>query len=133
MFQLNEQEYKCLVSQNAIPKRLYLRSQFATSNKKGGRRYLPFVFTEQGVAMLSAVLRSDTAVKMSIQIMKAFITIRRFIATNAEVFRRLDTLEIKQTETDKKINTVLNAIESKEIQPKQGVFYDGQTIILGLL
>lgn len=76
--------------------------------------------------MLSAVLRSETAVKMSIQIINAFVTMRRFIASNAQIFQRLDTLELKQLETDKKMEKVLNAIESKEIRPKQGIFFDGQ-------
>ncbi len=86
----------------------------------------PYAFTEQGVAMLSAVLKSETAIKMSIQVIKAFVTMRRFIATNVQIFQRLDNLEIKQLETDKKNNQVLNAIEEKEIKPKQGIFYDGQ-------
>jgi len=58
-------------------------------------KYLPYAFTEQGVAMLSAVLKSETAVKVSIQIINAFVTMRRFIAANAFIFQRLDTLEIK--------------------------------------
>jgi len=102
-----------------------LKSRIATSSW-GGRRKIPYAFTEQGVAMLSAVLKSSTAVKISIQIMNAFISMRRFIATNSQLFKRIDTLEIKQIETDKKINTVLDAIESKQVQPKQGIFYDGQ-------
>ncbi|PIP39970.1 DNA-binding protein [Candidatus Desantisbacteria bacterium CG_4_9_14_3_um_filter_40_11] len=114
MFQITDDEFN------------RLRSQFVTLNQRGGRRYLPYAFTEQGVAMLSAVLRSETAVKISVQIIKAFVSIRRFILSNAQVFQRLDTLEIKQINTDKKIDKVLNAIESKEIQPKQGIFFDGQ-------
>lgn len=117
MFQLSDLELK----------ELNLRFQFGTSSlKHGGRRTLPYVFTEQGVAMLSAVLKSDIAVKMSVKIMQAFVSMRKFLAVNAQVFQRLDTLEIKQTETDKKINTVLNAIESKQVQVKQGIFYNGQ-------
>jgi hypothetical protein len=114
MFQITDYEFNSL------------RSQFVTSKQRGGRRYLPYAFTEQGVAMLSGVLRSETAVKISVQIINAFVTMRRFIASNAQIFQRLDTLEIKQLDTDKKIDNVLNAIESKEIQPKQGVFFDGQ-------
>jgi hypothetical protein len=92
----------------------------------GGRRYLPYAFTEQGVAMLSTVLRSDTAIKVSIQIMNAFVAMRKFLFSNAQVFQRLDTLEIKQMQTDKKLDIVLTAIENKSLQPKQGIFYDGQ-------
>lgn len=102
-----------------------LRSQIVTSSW-GGRRYLPYAFTEQGVAMLSTVLRSKTAIKVSIQIMNAFVAMRRFLLTNAQVFQRLNTLEIKQMQTDKKLDIVLTAIENKSLQPKQGIFYDGQ-------
>lgn len=116
MFQLSADEYNLLRSQNAT-----------IESKRGQhKKYLPYAFTEQGVAMLSAVLRSETAVKISVQIIKAFVTMRRFIAANALIFQRLDTLEIKQLTTDKKIDHVLNAIESKEIQLKQGIFFDGQ-------
>ncbi len=86
----------------------------------------PYAFTEQGVAMLSAILRSETAVKISIKIIDAFVAMRRFIFTNAQVFKRLDNLEVKQIETDKKIDCLFDAIESRGIQPKQGIFYDGQ-------
>ena len=127
MFQLSEEDYKLLRSQNVtLEKWKSLRSQNVTSNLRGGRRYFPYVFTEQGVAMLSAILRSETAIKMSIKIIKAFVTMRRLIASNAQIFQRLDTLEIKQLETNQKIDHVLNAMERKEIQPKQGIFFDGQ-------
>lgn len=87
---------------------------------------LPSAFTEQGVAMLSAVLRSETAVQVSIQIMEAFVAMRRFIATNAEVFQRLDRVERKQLEVDKKFEQIFDAIESKEVRARQGIFFDGQ-------
>jgi len=129
MFQLSEEDFKLLRSQNVtLEKWDYLRPQNATIEDRRGqhRKYLPYAFTEQGVAMLSAVLKSETAVKISIQIINAFVAMRRFIGSNAQVFQRLDTLEIKQLETDKKMEQVLNAIESKEVQPKQGIFFDGQ-------
>jgi hypothetical protein len=114
-FQLNDEEFS------------NWKSQIVMSNEdRMGLRRPPYAFTEQGVAMLSAVLRSETAIKVSIQIINAFVTMRRFIAANAQIFQRLDMLEIKQLETDNKIDHVLNAIESKEIQPKQGIFFDGQ-------
>jgi hypothetical protein len=103
-----------------------LRSQIVISNSRGGRRYLPYAFTEQGVAMLSAVLKSSTAVKTSIQIINAFVAMRRFIATNARIFQRLDTVERKQLETDENFKKIFNAIEAKEVIPKQGIFFDGQ-------
>jgi phage regulator Rha-like protein len=96
-------------------------------NKRGKhRKYLPYVFTEQGVSMLSAVLRSKTAIKVSITIMNAFVEMRKFISTNASIFNRLDTIELKQLATDQKFEKVLKALESKDANPKQGVFFDGQ-------
>ncbi len=102
-----------------------LKSQFATSSW-GGKRKNSYVFTEQGVAMLSAVLKSETAVSVSIKIISAFVNMKKFIQSNAQVFMRLGNLEIKQLETDKKVDRVLNALESKELEPKQGIFFEGQ-------
>ena len=128
MFQIDNDESSYLRSQIGISKKDSLRSQNVTLDNARGkhRKYLPYAFTEQGVAMLSAVLKSDTAIKVSIQIINAFVAMRRFIAANALIFQRLDTLETKQLETDNKIDHVLNAIESKEIQLNQGIFFDGQ-------
>jgi len=90
----------------------------------------PYAFTEQGVAMLSSVLKSETAVKVSIQIIDAFVTMRKFIGSNAQFFQRLDRLELKQlsdkSELDEKFKLVFDAIEQKEISPKQGIIFDGQ-------
>ena len=89
----------------------------------------PYVFTEQGVSMLSAVLRSETAVKVSIQIINAFVEMRKFIQHNASVFARLDSVERRQvtfeSETEKNFEKVFQALEAGE-PPKQGIFYDGQ-------
>ena len=127
-FQLTKTDTENLMSQIATSNDDSLRSHFATLKKGRGqhRKYLPYAFTEQGVAMLSAVLKSETAIKVSVQIINAFVAMRRFLVSNAQVFQRLDSLEIKQVETDKKLNYVLDAIESKDIQPKQGIFFDGQ-------
>jgi hypothetical protein len=103
-----------------------LRSQSVISNKKGGRRYLPYAFTEQGVAMLSAVLRSDIAIQVSIQIMNAFISMRKQIASNQLLFQRLDRIELKQIESDQKFERIFKALESKNPTPSQGIFFDGQ-------
>lgn len=116
MFQLSEDEYD------------NLRSQFATSSEEsqhGGRRYMPYVFTEQGIAMLSAVLRSDVAVNVSIQIMDAFVEMRRFLISNASIFERMDRMELKQLETDQKFGEVFNYIAS-QTEVKQNIFFDGQ-------
>ncbi len=102
-----------------------LKSQFVTSSW-GGRRTLPYAFTEQGVAMLSAVLRSETAISVSIRIIEAFVAMRRFLIANAQIFQRIETLELKQIETDKKVDEILSAIEDKTLKPKQGIFYEGQ-------
>ncbi|MBF0235880.1 MAG: ORF6N domain-containing protein, partial [Desulfamplus sp.] len=128
MFQLDESDLENLRSQSVTSSDNSLRSQIVTLNKGRGqhRKYLPYAFTEQGVAMLSSVLKSETAVKISIQIMNAFVAMRRFLQTNAQVFQRLDTLEIKQIQTDQKIDQILSALEYKSVQPKQGIFYDGQ-------
>jgi len=113
MFQLTESEFT------------NLRSQFATT-KHGGRRYLPYAFTEQGVAMLSGVLKSDIAIQVSIQIINAFVKMRRFIASNAEMFYRLNILEKQLKEHGRKLEQVFHAIECKRIQPEKGIFFDRQ-------
>lgn len=103
------------------------RSQFVTSNgDKMGTRRPPYAFTEQGVAMLSAVLRSNTAVQVSIQIMHAFVEMRRFMLSNAEMFKRIDSLEIRQLQTETKVDAVLDTIGSQELESQQGVFFNGQ-------
>jgi len=110
-----------------------LRSQFVTSNKKerrGGRRYLPNAFTEQGVAMLSAVLKNDTAIQISIKVIDAFVEMRRFIIENGRIFQRLEFIEKKQieykSESDKQFDILFKALENNELSPKQGVLFDGQ-------
>ena len=115
-FQLTEEEYK------------NLRSQFVTSsegNTHGGRRYMPYVFTEQGIAMLSAVLKSDIAVDVSIKIMDTFVGMRNFFISNKDMFSRLDRVELKLLETDKKLEEVFDHIASNT-EIKQKIFFDGQ-------
>ncbi len=128
MFRLTKKEWASLKSQNAISSETPLRSQNATLNKRRGRhrKYLPFVFTEQGVSSLSGVLKSETAVKVNIAIMRAFVGMRKFLMENASVFQRLDKVELKQLETDKKVDFIIKALEDKSIKPKQNIFYDGQ-------
>lgn len=86
----------------------------------------PYAFTEQGVAMLSAVLRSDVAVKVSIQIINAFVEMRKLIANHSGLLQRMDGIERKQLETDQKFERIFKALESKNEIPTQGVFFDGQ-------
>ncbi len=110
MFQLNQTEWEIL------------RSQFATAK----RRTLPFAFTEQGVAMLSSVLNSDYAIQVSIQIMKAFVNMRKFLLNNASIFQRLDRIESKQFQSDEKIDQIFKALDAKTLSTDQGIFFNGQ-------
>ena len=91
---------------------------------------LPYAFTEQGVSMLSGILKSEKAILVNIQIMRAFIAMRKFISTNAKLFLRLDYVERKQVEhkfeMDNKFEEIFNLIESKDINPSKGIFFDGQ-------
>ena len=104
-----------------------LRFQFGTSSLSyGGRRYLPYVFTEQGVAMASAILRSDIAVKVSVEIMEAFVEMRRTIISNASLFHRLDKIELKQLDTDQKFEAIFKAMGSDKLHSEKGIFYNGQ-------
>ena len=104
-----------------------LRFQFGTSSLNyGGRRYLPYVFTEQGVAMASAILRSDIAVKVSVEIMEAFVEMRRMLISNASLFLRMDNIELKQLQADQKFEELFEALERDKLHSEKGVFYDGQ-------
>ena len=124
-----------------------LRSQIVTLNEKQGKhlKYMPYAFTEQGVAMLSSVLRSQTAIEVNIQIMRAFVSMRHFMVNNASVFSRLETIEYHQLEmqqhlqeSDKRIEEVFRRLDEGNAKPKQGVFYNGQiydayTFVSGLI
>ena len=127
-FQLTEHEYKNLRFQNGSS---------SSNNNYGGRRYMPYVFTEQGIAMLSAVLKSDIAVEVSVKIMNSFVEMRRFLLSNQELFSRLDRIEIKQLETDRKFEEVFNYIAANT-EVKQNIFFNGQiydafSFIVGLI
>ena len=87
---------------------------------------LPYVFTEQGVSMLSAVLHSEIAIKVSVQIMDAFVSMRRFLVSHDMILQRLERVEHKQLITDNSLEKVFQAIEAKWSKPTQGVFFDGQ-------
>ncbi len=104
-----------------------LRSQNVTSSfEHGGRRYLPFVYTEQGVAMLSAILRSDIAIKTSVKIMEAFVEMRKVLNQNNLIDFRVDKLELKQLESDKKFEQLFKALEKKVLKPDKGIFFNGE-------
>lgn len=123
MFQLSQSEWEDLQSQNATTTRSTdLRSQIATAK----RRTPPYVFTEQGVSMLSAVLNSDEAIEISIQIMQAFVSMRKFLLQNASVFQRLDQVELRLLQNDEKFDRVFKALEAGRPEPDKGIFFDGQ-------
>ncbi|MBF7092612.1 ORF6N domain-containing protein [Flavobacterium sp. ALJ2] len=104
-----------------------LRFHFGTSSLSyGGRRYFPYVFTEQGIAMASAILRSEIAIKVSIEIMEAFVEMRKMLISNASLFHRLDKIEIKQLEADQKFEEIFKALENDKPHSERGVFYNGQ-------
>jgi hypothetical protein len=112
-FQLSEDEF------------FNLRSQFVTSSH-GGLRRAPYAFTEQGVSMLSAILKSDIAIKVSIKIIRLFVQMRQELSTNLLFSKRLDALEMKQEKTSSSVEQILSALEDKTLQTKQGIFYDGE-------
>ena len=121
-FQLTAEEIENLKSQFVI-------SSPAVSNGYGGRRTLPYAFTEQGIAMLSAVLHSKVAVQVSVNIMTAFVEMRHFIASNAMMFERISKVELRQLEyekkTDEKLDKIFEYISDHE-ESTQKVFFDGQ-------
>ena len=143
MFQLTREEAESSRSQFATLNEdgELSRSQFATLNGRGHNiKHLPYAFTENGVAMLSTVLRSQQAININIQIMRAFNAMRHFIATNAQVFQRLEVIEhtqlslvahqeelaSHQTSTDQKLEEVFHRLDEGAATPKEAIFYEGQ-------
>lgn len=147
-FQLTKEEIENLRSQSVTlnTENQILRSQIVTlrSGEWGKHsKYLPYAFTEQGVAMLASILKSEAAIKVSIQIMNAFVQMRHFLSANGSLFARLDSFEKQQIETEDTLNRnivhihekldiheknfekVFDALEAADL-PKQGVFCDGQ-------
>lgn len=122
MFQLTKEEFE------------NWKSQFATSNSiKMGARKRPYAFTRNGIAMLSSVLRSQTAVDVNISIMRAFTATQQFFAANAQMFQRIEVIEhnqlalaARQQDTDKKVEQIFNRLDDRNKTPTQGIFYDGQ-------
>ena len=143
MFQLTREEAESSRSQFATLNEdgELSRSQFATLNGRGHNiKHLPYAFTENGIAMLSGVLRSQQAININIQIMRAFNAMRHFIATNAQVFQRLEVIEhtqlslvahqeelaAHQTSTDQKLEEVFHRLDEGAATPKEAIFYEGQ-------
>ena len=118
MFEMTEQEYNSLI--------ISLRSQFVTSNERGGRRYMPFAFTEHGVVMLASLLRSDTAVHISVQITRAFVAMRNYIMSTrhieaelAEVRAKLELLERNDEDNLEAVNDL-----SEDVRKEIATIYD---------
>ena len=107
MFQLNQNEFDSL------------RSQIVISKGKGGLRYFPYVFTEQGVAMLSSVLRSKRAIEVNIEIMRVFVKLREMLATHKELARRLSELEEHLRNHDQQIQSIFEAIQQLMTPPER--------------
>ena len=111
----------------------YHTHQDTRTNNWGGTRKLPFAFTENGVAMLSSVLRSKTAIEVNIRIMRAFTAMRSFLMSNAHIFQRLETVEHNYllvnrhlSEHDRKFEEIISRLDDKEAEPIEGFFYEGQ-------
>ena len=120
-FQLTENEFETLRFQIGTSK----QNLKINDELRGGRRYLPYVFTEQGIAMLAGVLKNDIAIKVSINIIKSFIEMRKFISLNGQVFERLTNMEYKLLEHDKKFDEVFDQLQLEE-NIKQRIFFEGQ-------
>ena len=124
-----------------IAKEDCLRRQIDTLNGKRGDQliancerfeslkhssFCPYAFTEHGVVMLSSVLHSDEAIEISGRVVDAFVAMRRFLAANAPIFQRLEHIEYKLLENDHKFDQVFAKLEEKSLEPKQGIFFEGQ-------
>ena len=119
MFEMTQNEVEILRSQNATFK-----------ESLNNRKYLPKVFTEQGVYMLATVLKSKIATEVTLSIMRTFTKMKHFLSQNQNLFQKIDQIEKRQLsyeiKTDEKIDKIFKAIEDKSIKPKQGIFFDGQ-------
>ena len=103
-----------------------LRSQIVTFKENLNTKYLPYAFTEQGVSMLSAILKSDIAIEVSIKIIESFVNMRKIISSNSLMHERFERIEQRLNIHNENFKKIFNAIEDKSIKPSQGIFYDGQ-------
>ena len=137
-FKLTYEEYESLISQIVTSKITFknkhksnkevLRSQFVileeNSLKGKHTKYLPYAFTEKGIIMLAGLLKNDIAIEASVRIVNAFVEMKKFITNNADIFKRLTTVEYKLLDHDEKFNEIIAKLEPKEV--KEQLFYDGQ-------
>ena len=120
MFQLRPEEFENWKSHFATSNKT-LRSQFATSNKRGGRQYLPYVFTQDGVAMLSSVLNSDRAIEVNIQIMRTFTKLREILASHKDLARKIEELEKKYDSQFRAVFEAIRRLMTEEEKPKTSI------------
>ena len=113
-FQLTKEEFQNLRSQNVT-----LKEHLTT-------KYLPYAFTEFGVSMLSAVLKSDIAIEISIKIIESFVNMRKVMSSNTLMYQRFERIENRLSVHDENFDKIFKAIEDKSVKPKQGIFYNGQ-------
>ena len=133
MFQLTKEESKDWLQQTELSRSQIVTLKSDKDNRGKNIKYLPYAFTEQGCAMLSAVLKSETAVQVSIKIMDAFVQLRHFLRNNAEIFTELKSIkqhlidsDIHQKEADKRIDELFDIMDKYHIEDKQGIFFQGQ-------
>ena len=136
MFQLTKDEYENMSSQFVTTSKdaTNMSSQFVTTSpQKRPKSAVPYAFTENGIAMLSGVLRSPMAIATNIHIMRAFNAMRHFIGSHAQVFQRMENIEknvlalnAHQIDTDRKIEEVFRRLDDNSEKPEKGIFYDGQ-------
>ena len=117
-FKLTEKELETMWSQFVTTSKL-------KDNKYRSKKYLPYVFTEQGIAMLSGLLKNEIAIQVSINIMDAFVEMRKFLMINGQIFERLTNMEYKLLEHDKKFEEIFNQLQLEE-DIKQRIFFNGQ-------
>ena len=121
-FQLTKEEYEYILRSQIVT----LKENLDDDMRGRHRKYLPYVFTEQGVYMLSTVLKSKVAIDVTINIMRTFTKMKHFLQNNSYIFDRFERIEYKLILQDKKIEKIFNTIEDQNIKPIQGIFYDGQ-------
>jgi hypothetical protein len=128
MFQLNAEEWQQISSVRGPMTNESLRSQNAMLKNDRGkhRKYLPYVFTEQGVASLSGVLKSEMAIQVHVEIMRAFVSMRKVLVENVSVLKRIESIEFRLLQNDQKFNQVFKALEAGQPQPEKGIFFNGQ-------
>jgi hypothetical protein len=121
-FQLTDEEVEEILTSQFVMSKSTIQSE---ADKRGGRRHRPYVFTEMGIGMLSGILKNDTAVQVSLGIMRAFVEMRKFISANRDVFAKIVQIDSKLLEHDRKFDEVFDLLQQPE-PVKQSIFYKGE-------